>query len=142
MSDLVRQHPTSHTGQALRDYELTLGVGGGIVLDSSPVTIGNHVDIATGVQLLTAEHPLDPARRDSGGRLNDPAQWSPSLDWAFGVAAALGGFTFGTTGRVAVAGEMAEYHGLEVSEDEVRAEVEQVAKAPTSASISAAAILR
>lgn len=29
---------------------------------------------------------LDPARRDSGGRLNDPAQWSPGLDWAFHIA--------------------------------------------------------
>ncbi|MGN6501667.1 MAG: THUMP-like domain-containing protein [Pseudolysinimonas sp.] len=29
---------------------------------------------------------LDPARRDSGRRLNDPAQWSPSLTWAFRVA--------------------------------------------------------
>jgi hypothetical protein len=29
---------------------------------------------------------LDPARRDSGGRLSDPAQWSPSLTWAFRIA--------------------------------------------------------
>lgn len=29
---------------------------------------------------------LDPARREGGSRLNDPADWSPSLDWAFDIA--------------------------------------------------------
>jgi len=29
---------------------------------------------------------IDPARRAAGRRLDDPADWSPSLDWAFGVA--------------------------------------------------------
>ncbi len=29
---------------------------------------------------------LDPARRSEGRRLGDPADWSPSLEWAFGVA--------------------------------------------------------
>ncbi|CAN5374024.1 50S ribosomal protein L11 methyltransferase [soil metagenome] len=29
---------------------------------------------------------LDPARREGGSRLNDPADWSPSLDWAFEIA--------------------------------------------------------
>ena len=29
---------------------------------------------------------LDPARRAGGKRLDDPAQWSPHLDWAFGIA--------------------------------------------------------
>jgi len=29
---------------------------------------------------------LDPARRAEGHRLDDPADWSPSLDWAFGIA--------------------------------------------------------
>jgi hypothetical protein len=28
---------------------------------------------------------LDPARRSGGSRLTDPADWEPSLDWAFGV---------------------------------------------------------
>jgi hypothetical protein len=32
---------------------------------------------------------LDPARRASGSRLNNPADWSPSLDWAFAVAQTL-----------------------------------------------------
>jgi hypothetical protein len=29
---------------------------------------------------------LDPARRSHGSRLNNPADWSPSLDWAFALA--------------------------------------------------------
>jgi hypothetical protein len=29
---------------------------------------------------------IDPARRAGGSRLTNPADWSPSLDWAFGVA--------------------------------------------------------
>ncbi|CAN5546158.1 50S ribosomal protein L11 methyltransferase [soil metagenome] len=29
---------------------------------------------------------LDPARRAAGSRLNNPADWSPSLDWAFELA--------------------------------------------------------
>jgi hypothetical protein len=29
---------------------------------------------------------LDPARRAGGRRLDDPADWSPHLDWAFGIA--------------------------------------------------------
>jgi hypothetical protein len=32
---------------------------------------------------------LDPARRSAGGRLRDPADWSPPLDWAFRLAAEL-----------------------------------------------------
>jgi SAM-dependent methyltransferase len=32
---------------------------------------------------------LDPARRDGAKRLKDPADWSPSLDFAFGLAARL-----------------------------------------------------
>jgi hypothetical protein len=32
---------------------------------------------------------LDPARRTAGSRLTDPADWSPSLDWAFSLAETL-----------------------------------------------------
>ena len=32
---------------------------------------------------------LDPARRSNGRRLNDPADWAPSLDFAFGLASRL-----------------------------------------------------
>ena len=32
---------------------------------------------------------LDPARRENGRRLKDPADWSPALDWAFDLARTL-----------------------------------------------------
>jgi maltose O-acetyltransferase len=48
------------------DYGFPISVGarsfvnyGAIVLDCAPVTIGDEVQIATGVLLLTATHPLD-----------------------------------------------------------------------------------
>jgi maltose O-acetyltransferase len=34
-----------------------------VLLDCAPITLGDHVQIATGVQLLTATHPLDAALR-------------------------------------------------------------------------------
>lgn len=61
------------------DYGFNISIGngsfinfGGIVLDSSPVTIGNQVEIASGVQLLTAEHPIDPDERRARIQLNRP----------------------------------------------------------------------
>jgi len=63
----------------LCDYGFNISIGrgsfvnyGGIVLDVSPVAIGDEVRIATGVQLLTAEHPLDPAARRAGIELSRP----------------------------------------------------------------------
>ena len=54
------------------DYGYPIRVGarsfinyGAIILDCAPVTIGDDVQIATGVQLLTATHPLDAAVRRS-----------------------------------------------------------------------------
>lgn len=61
------------------DYGFNISIGedsfinfGAIVLDSSPVTIGDKVQIASGVQMLTAEHPLDPAERRAEIQLNRP----------------------------------------------------------------------
>lgn len=61
------------------DYGFNIAIGeesfinfGCVVLDSSPVTIGDKVQIATGVQLLTAEHPIDPVERRKGIELNRP----------------------------------------------------------------------
>lgn len=63
----------------LCDYGYNISIGrdsfinyGGIVLDVSPVTIGDEVRIATRVQLLTSEHPLDPAERRAGIELSRP----------------------------------------------------------------------
>lgn len=42
---------------------------------------------ATSVDLSSVDAAwLDPARRNERGRLHDPADWSPSLDFAFGLA--------------------------------------------------------
>jgi maltose O-acetyltransferase len=63
----------------LCDYGFNISIGrdsfinyGGIVLDVSPVEIGDQVRIATNVQLLTAEHPLDPVERRSGIEMARP----------------------------------------------------------------------
>jgi maltose O-acetyltransferase len=55
------------------DYGHTISVGertfvnyGAIVLDCAPVTIGREVQIASGVQLLTATHPLEAGPRRAG----------------------------------------------------------------------------
>jgi maltose O-acetyltransferase len=45
---------------------------GAIVLDCAAVTIGDEVQIATNVQLLTATHPLDAATRRAGPELAFP----------------------------------------------------------------------
>jgi maltose O-acetyltransferase len=54
------------------DYGYPISVGarsfvnyGAVILDCAPVSIGDDVQIATAVQLLTATHPLDPAVRRS-----------------------------------------------------------------------------
>jgi maltose O-acetyltransferase len=55
------------------DYGFPISVGarsfvnyGAIILDCAPVTIGDEVQIATGVQLLTATHPLEADTRRQG----------------------------------------------------------------------------
>ncbi|MGE6336856.1 excinuclease ABC subunit UvrA, partial [Acidovorax sp. NPDC077664] len=63
----VRQHPTSHTGQALRDYELTLGVGGHSVHEKAAALRkrelvaldGKAVEAKNAIQIVNAkEHNL------------------------------------------------------------------------------------
>ena len=72
------------------DYGYNIAVGahtfvnyGAVILDVAPVTIGERVQIATNVQLLTADHPLDPVARASGDELGRPI--------AVGAGAWLGG---------------------------------------------------
>ena len=83
------------------DYGFNITIGedsfinfGGIVLDSSPVTIGSKVQIATGVQLLTAEHPLDPAERRAEVQLNRPVTIEDGV-WIGGGAIVCPGVTIG-----------------------------------------------
>ena len=69
-------------------YNITVGARsfvnyGAILLDCAPVAIGEDVQIATGVQLLTATHPLDPdLRRES---------WESAHPISIGDGAWLGG---------------------------------------------------
>ncbi len=55
------------------DYGTNIAIGpgsfmnvGGVILDCAPVTIGADVQMGPSVQLLTPDHPRDPARRRSG----------------------------------------------------------------------------
>jgi maltose O-acetyltransferase len=61
------------------DYGYNISVGadtfvnyGAIFLDVVPLTIGDHVQIGTAVQILTAEHPRDPELRRSGAEFGSP----------------------------------------------------------------------
>lgn len=58
---------------------------GAIVLDAAPVSIGDDVQIGPGVQLLTALHPLDPARRRSGTETAKPVKIESGAWLAAGV---------------------------------------------------------
>jgi maltose O-acetyltransferase len=52
-------YPTTIGARTFVNYGLVL-------LDCAPITIGDDVQIATNVQLLTATHPVDPDERKSG----------------------------------------------------------------------------
>ncbi len=43
-----------------------------VLLDVAPIRIGDDVMLASGVQLLTATHPVDPVERTSGRELGFP----------------------------------------------------------------------
>ncbi len=83
------------------DYGFNISIGfdsfinyGGIVLDTAPVTIGDEVRIATAVQLLTAEHPLDPVARRAGIELARPIAIGDGV-WIGGGAIVCPGVTIG-----------------------------------------------
>ncbi len=69
-------HPISLGARSFINY-------GAFVLDCAPVTIGAEVWIATGVQLLTATHPLDAVARRAG--------WESAAPITIGDGAWLGG---------------------------------------------------
>jgi maltose O-acetyltransferase len=61
------------------DYGYNIAIGartfvnyGAVMLDCAPITIGDDVQIATCVQLLTATHPLDAAERRAGSESAAP----------------------------------------------------------------------
>lgn len=61
------------------DYGYQIHIGsrsfvnyGAIILDVAEVRIGDEVQIASGVQLLTASHPLEPSLRRQGWEYGEP----------------------------------------------------------------------
>lgn len=89
------------------DYgsHLTIGDGvfvnyGGLFLDCAPITIGDATQIATNVQLLTPDHPRDPAQRRAGWEAAHPITIGENV-WIGGGAIVLGGVTIGDDAIVA-----------------------------------------
>jgi maltose O-acetyltransferase len=80
-------------------YNLTLGDNvfmnfNCVVLDVVPVTIGSRVQMASAVQLLAADHPLDPVERSSGRESGRPITIEDDV-WLGGGAIVCPGVTIG-----------------------------------------------
>lgn len=80
-------------------FNITLGSDvffnyGCTVLDVCPVVIGDKTQIGPGVQILTADHPRDPAARDQGLELGRPITIGRNV-WIGGAAVILPGVTVG-----------------------------------------------
>lgn len=65
-----------------------------VALDVLPITVGDDVQIGPNVQLLTATHPLDPARRRAGWEAGEPITIGDNA-WLGGGAIVLPGVTIG-----------------------------------------------
>jgi maltose O-acetyltransferase len=80
-------------------YNLTLGDDvfmnfNCVVLDVVPVTVGDRVQMASAVQLLAADHPLDPVERASGREFGRPITIEDDV-WLGGGAIVCPGVTIG-----------------------------------------------
>jgi maltose O-acetyltransferase len=80
-------------------YNLTLGDDvfmnfNCVALDVVPITIGDRVQMASAVQLLAADHPLDPVERASGREFGSPITIEDDV-WLGGGAIVLPGVTIG-----------------------------------------------
>ncbi|MFZ5963842.1 sugar O-acetyltransferase [Thalassococcus sp. BH17M4-6] len=67
---------------------------GCVLLDVCPITIGNRVDIAPYVQILTADHPRDAATRDAGLEFGQPITIHDNV-WIGAGAMLMPGVTIG-----------------------------------------------
>jgi maltose O-acetyltransferase len=83
------------------DYGYNIRIGrrsfinyGGIVLDVAPVEIGDEVLIASNVQILTATHPLDAARRRAWWEYGKPVSIGDGV-WIGAGALVLPGVSIG-----------------------------------------------
>lgn len=84
------------------DYGYSISIGarsflnfGTIILDCAPVSIGADVQIASGVQLLTATHPLGARARREGWESAQPISIGDGA-WLGGGAIVLPGVSIGT----------------------------------------------
>ncbi|MDQ3741357.1 MAG: sugar O-acetyltransferase [Actinomycetota bacterium] len=89
------------------DYGTNVSIGArsfvnfnAVFLDPAPITIGDDVQIASNVQLITATHPLDPVDRASGWELAFPITIEDGAWLGAGVVVLPGR----TVGREAVVG--------------------------------------
>ncbi|CAN7190136.1 sugar O-acetyltransferase [Bosea sp. LjRoot9] len=83
------------------DYGFNINVGAGVflnfncvILDVVAVTIGDRTQIGPGVQILTADHPRDPAQREAGLEFGRPVTIGRNV-WIGGGALILPGVTIG-----------------------------------------------
>ena len=83
------------------DYGFNIRLGAGVflnfncvILDVVEVTIGSRTQIAPGVQILTADHPRDPATRRTGLEFGRPVHIGENV-WIGAGALILPGVTIG-----------------------------------------------
>lgn len=88
------------------DYgtQITLGARtfvnfGAVFLDPARITIGDDVQIGPNVQLLTADHPLDPAKRAAGPELARPITIGARV-WLGGGVIVCPGVTIGADSTI------------------------------------------
>jgi maltose O-acetyltransferase len=65
-----------------------------VMLDVAPITIGDHCQLATKVQLLTPTHPVDPVRRREGWEGGRPITLGENV-WLGGGVIVCPGVTIG-----------------------------------------------
>lgn len=65
-----------------------------VALDVAPITIGDHVQMASNVQLLTPTHPIDPDLRRAGWEAAEPIVIGNNV-WLGGGVIVLPGVTIG-----------------------------------------------
>ncbi len=83
------------------DYGSHITIGGGtfvnfgcVMLDVAPIRIGAHCQIATGVHLVTATHPVDPEPRRAGWESAEPIAIGSNV-WLGSAAVVCPGVTIG-----------------------------------------------
>jgi len=81
-------------GSNLRIGARTFANYGLVALDCAPITIGEDVQIATNVQLLTPTHPIDPGLRRAGWESAAPITIGDNV-WLGGGVVVLPGVTIG-----------------------------------------------